>query len=150
MNFGRKQLDKSIRIADPDDFEPTSFNVNRRPTFHARGGLVLPNSEFAREIDEGHSRRLTPQQVAYFPEYQEQGAYLPPGSEEKVNTLFALGKLQEKLSYSPNIAVVGSVLFQEQAKESLDERKQQEINILFQNAYKSIQGIPHGIEKPTE
>tara|TARA_R110002020_G_scaffold405376_1_gene615373 strand:+ start:1148 stop:1600 length:453 start_codon:yes stop_codon:yes gene_type:complete len=150
MNFGRRQLDNSIRVANPDDFQPSSFNANVGRRHHATGGLVLPNSEFARELDEGHSRRLNPQQVAYFPEYQEQGAYLPPGSDEKVNTLFALGKLQEKLSYSPNIAVVGSVLFQEQAKESLDEKKQQEINILFQNAYKSIQGVPHTIEKPTD
>tara|TARA_R110002020_G_scaffold1280_5_gene6065 strand:+ start:299 stop:751 length:453 start_codon:yes stop_codon:yes gene_type:complete len=150
MNFGRRQLNKSIRVADPDDFTATSFNVNRRPPFHAQGGLVLPNTEFRRELDEGHSRRLSGQQLAFFPEYQPQGQYLPPGSDDKYNTLYALGKLQEKLSYSPYISHVGSSIFIEQAKESKDEKKQQEINILFQNAYNNIKGIPHTIEKSVD
>ena len=150
MDFGRKQLDKSIRVADPDDFTPTSFNVNQRPPFFATGGLVLPNTEFRRELDEGHSRRLLPQQLAFFPEMQPQGSFLPPGSDEKYNTLFSLGKLQEQLSYSPYISHVGSGMFIEQAKESEEQRKQQQINILFQQAYDNIAGVPHTIEKSVE
>lgn len=137
MDFGTKQLDNSIKLADSyNGIEPTSQNINERRLMHDNRGLVYPNSLFHHEIDGGNITKLNGSELAFFPDYTEQGNFMPLGSKDKVDNLVRLGKVQELLSYPPYYSVVGSSLIGMRANEELEETRENRINIAIDNLLK--------------
>ena len=130
MDFGTKQLDNSIKLADSyNGIEPTSQNVNERRVMHDNRGLVYPNSLFNHELDGGNITKLNGSELAFFPDYTEQGNFMPLGSKDKVDNLVRLGKVQELLSYPPYYSVVGSSLIGMRANEEIEDTRENRINV---------------------
>jgi hypothetical protein len=137
MEFGKTQLDNSIKLADSYNANnPTSENINERRILHDQRGLVYPNSLFHHEIDSGNISKLNASELAFFPEYTEQRNFMPLGSEDKVDNLFRLGKVQELLSYPPYYSVVGSSLIGQRANDQIEESRENRINVAIDNLIK--------------
>ena len=61
---------------------------------------------------------------------------MPLGSEDKVDNLFRLGKVQELLSYPPYYSVVGSSLIGQRANDQIEESRENRINVAIDNLIK--------------
>jgi hypothetical protein len=93
------------------------------------------------ELDGGNITKLNASELAFFPEYAEPRTYMPLGSEERVETLRRLGKLQEQLSYPPYYSVVGSSMIGQRAAEAMEDEREDRINVAVTQLLKEVEPL---------